>query len=336
MQISQKQGNAFFITSSDFDKFILRLAQESRTFVVSEGHYQELPKEGIAYDETRPIEPLKCFFFAPKETVIKYPKVENTTLIGVKNCDLKSLQVLDKIFKGEEFKDPRYIEKRQKTCLISADCSQPGESCFCTLMNSTPYPKEGFDLNLSKVAEGFVVEVGSEKGSDIIARNKDLFVEASQGQLEERERNRAAVLKQVEKQNEAFVLDKPFDELVKEGVDSPIWEELARRCVECGACTNICPTCHCFLLHDYKGKEEFERLRTWDSCCYPGFAKIAGDTSPRPKLSNRFRHRFIHRFVFFPENFGMSSCVGCGRCIETCLVGIDLREDLKKLEKTRV
>lgn len=330
------QGNTFFIASLNFNKLMLSLAAESKLFVPREQHYQVLAKEDIVYDETRPIEPLKSFFFAPKEPVIKYLRVEPATFIGVKNCDLRSLEVLDKIFKSGDFKDIRYIEKRQKSCLISADCSQPGESCFCTLMNSTPYPQEGFDLNLSKVEGGFVVEVGSEKGKEIIAKNKDLFIEASQSQLEERERNRTAVLKQVEKQNEALVLNKPFDQIVKEGLDSPVWEELARRCVECGACTNICPTCHCFLLHDLKTKEEFERIRTWDSCCYPGFAKIGGDTSPRPKLSNRFRHRYIHRFVFFPENFGMSSCVGCGRCIETCLVGIDLREDLKRLEKVRV
>ncbi len=333
------QENTIFITSFDFNKLMLGFAAESKLFVPSEPHYQDYQgpvKEEIAYDEIRPIEPLKCFFFAPREAAIKYSRVEPVTFIGVKNCDLRSLEVLDKIFKSEDFKDIRYIEKRQKSRLISADCSQPGESCFCTLMNSTPYPQEGFDLNLSKVEGGFVVEVGSEKGKEIIAKNKDLFIEASQSQLEERKGNRTAVLKQVEKQNESLVLNKPFDQIVKEGLGSPVWEELARGCVECGACTNICPTCHCFLLHDRKTKEEFERIRTWDSCSYPGFAKIGGDTNPRPKLSNRFRHRYIHRFVFFPENFGMSSCVGCGRCIETCLVGIDLREDLKRLEKVEV
>jgi ferredoxin len=276
-----------------------------------------------------------------KERVAQYPspspsEIEkvgpNFIVVGAKNCDIKSVECLDETFMKGETKDPFYVENRNKGIIISCDCSSPKETCFCTMLDFKPYPEKGFDLNLSKIPQGLIIEIGSEKGERLVSQDRELFLEASPEQLGERDRNRAATLSKVKEQNEKFTLGKSYRELTKDNFGSSVWSRYSGKCVECGACLSVCPTCHCFLLYDQKVDKTFERVRVWDFCYYRGYARVAGGANARPTATDRFKNKYIKKFQFYPSKFGVYACSGCGRCVEACLVSIDMRQVLKDLE----
>lgn len=338
---------AFFASFSDFWGLLEKWAQEKPVYVVryisDNLHYQKFTSEtrdGIVYDEIRAVEPLKSFFFKIKQRVAEYPvsysesgKAETEFIIvGAKACDLRSMEILDETFMRGEIKDPFYVERRKKGIIITSDCSSPKETCFCTLLSLKPYPEKGFDLNLSKISEGVILEVGSERGERLLSQGKELLSQASPTQLEGRNKNREVTLSKVKEQNEKFALSKPYRELIKEKFDSSVWGKYSGRCLECAACLSVCPTCHCFLLYDQKVGEGFEKVRVWDFCYYRGYARVGGGTNARPTGKDRIKNKYIKKFEFYMSKFGMYACTGCGRCIEACLANIDMRQVFKDLE----
>ncbi len=342
---------SFFVSLLGFERLLGKWAQEKTVYVLryiqDSLHYQRLApgsEDGIVYDSTRAGEPLKAFFFKIKERVAQYPssssEVETTwpsfIIVGAKACDLRSLEILDGTLAKGETKDPFYLESRSKAAIVSTDCSSPEESCFCTMLGLTPYPEEGFALNLSKISEGLVVEIGSEEGEKLISQDKDVFCEASPAQLEERDRNRAATLFKVREQNKKFTLSKSYQQTATEKFASPAYHRYAGKCMECAACLSVCPTCHCFLLYDQKVNENFEKVRIWDFCYYRGYARVGGGANARPTVSDRFKNKYINKFDFSMANFGVYACTGCGRCIEACLAGIDMRQVFKDLEASQI
>ena len=293
--------------------------------------------ENITLGEIRPIQPLKSFLIPPRRKVGEYfsqnlpASPGEKIILGVKSCDLESLKILDGVYANGDFRDPFYIEERKNIILISSDCTRPQDTCFCSLLDLTPYPKEGFDLNLSLIEGDFVLEVGSEKGKRIVNENKGLMEEVTKEQLDQREKRRQDVLNEVKKINRDFESERSFREVIKDSFDSPVWEEAVERCVDCAGCNHICPTCRCFLLFDEKEKKGFRRTCLWDACLYTGFARIAAGANPRTKLSQRFANRLLCKFGFFPENLGLDACTGCGRCISVCIGKIDMREVVRDL-----
>ena len=338
---------AFFVSFSDFEQLLEKWAQETPVYVpryISDTiHYQKFTpgtQDGIVYDRIRAVEPLKSFFFKIKQRVAQYPSSPSGAeeaepdfvIVGAKACDLRSIECSDDIFMKGEIKDPFYVQRRNRVTIISCDCSSPAETCFCTMLGLTPYPQEGFDVNLSKISEGLVVEVGSEKGKKLVSQDRDFFSEASSEQLEERDKIRATTLSKVREQNEKFSVNKSFQELMGENLDSPVWSRYAGRCKECAACLAVCPTCHCFLLYDQKVDDSFERVRIWDFCYHRGYARVAGGPNARPIGKDRFKNKYIDKFDFSMANFGVYACTGCGRCVDACLANIDMRQVIKDLE----
>ncbi len=264
-------------------------------------------------------------------------------ILGVRNCDLAAIALMDRIFLEGEYADPFYAEHRKHLIFVSVDCIIDAESCFCNLVNTDPFPTEGFDLNLSPIQDGYIVEVGTDKGSQLVEANRQLFTEPSQQQLDERNANRKAIKDKLAAKNEKYQTTKPIQQVIQEAMDSGDWDPFVRLCVECGACTNICPTCHCFYLFDRLRGEpgsksgDFARVREWDSCLYADYARMAGGEggkpNPRPKLRNRLENRFTHKYLYIPQTHGVYGCTGCGRCLDACGGGIDPREVIKKLEK---
>ncbi len=286
--------------------------------------------------------PVKEFLFPLREVAATFGGSEDPSqqkigpfcVFGLKSCDLRSIRVLDCVFKEDEFLDPSYVARRESMFIITGDCFDPAQTCFCNLFEGRPFAEEGFDLNLSKVKEGFIVEAGSEKGVKFIKDNGPVFTDVPAAATPERDDNRKRAQEQLNEINAQYVLDSPVKEIIEgSSCDSPVFDVEAADCVECQACTRVCPTCHCFYLYDSKQKDYFDKTKIWDSCLRRDYATVAGGQNPRKVLGDRLRHRLLHKFVYFLERYGIEMCVGCGRCVEGCAGGTKMREVLKKLNE---
>lgn len=276
--------------------------------------------------------------YGPQAGASSGPEEKDIVLMGVRACELKARDYLDHVFQTGDFRDPLYDERRRSQIVISCDCVDCMESCFCPLVGGQPFATEGFDLNFAAVDGGFVVEVGSDRGGQLLANiDPGELAEATGEQLAHRDRQRQQMVERLRRQNGDFEFD------AKDETTTPLpkdndetWQSFAADCVECGACTNICPTCHCFYLYDQLlGVDEFERIRTWDSCLLSSYHRMAGGPqmklTPRPQLLGRLANRVLHKFTYSPQQYELLGCVGCGRCVDACLGQIDIRQVVGEL-----
>jgi len=301
--------------------------------------YDPAAKAPVEFNNIRTCTPIKEFLFPLRELAAVFPEplepkdIKPFAVFGLKDCNLRSIEILDKVFLEEEFKDPFYVARRQKMFIISSDCFEPGESCFCNVLAGRPFAQSGFDLNVSQVKDGFIIEVGSQKGKDFIEKHSELFTDVPDAALSERDKNRIETQTQLEHNNTEFKLDSPVQEVVGDSYDSDVYDEEAKTCVECQACTRVCPTCHCFYLYDTKQEDYFAKMKMWDSCMRLAYAEVAGGANPRKVLGDRLRHRLMHKFSYFLDRYGINMCVGCGRCVDAEAGGVDIRVVLKKLNE---
>lgn len=296
--------------------------------------------EKIIFNEYRTVEPLKSFFTHTKEVVAHYflekdwqAKASLVCLINVKACDLFSLKIQDFVFQQGVDADPLYQARRDNTLIISSDCTAFKEVCHCLALNILPHAVELFDLNLAPINDGYIVEVGSQKGEELIKTHSQYFKPASSGQVFGIKLKRDKLIEDLREHLKLQHLAKPeiLQQAVRLGHDSKLWENEMLTCVECGACNNICCTCHCFLLADEKKNDKYNRVRTWDACQYANFTRVASGANALKLRRQRLRNRYLKKFDFFPENIGLNACTGCGRCIEACPAKIDIRKILKSL-----
>ncbi|MFH0911395.1 MAG: 4Fe-4S dicluster domain-containing protein [Planctomycetota bacterium] len=336
-----------FIASSDMTALLDALAKDrpvacctalpEEAYLTYRAHKQGAPFAATGFRATPSI---KSLIFPPREKVADYPGGTDRmpalppppAVIGAAACDLQALASLDAIFLEEDFVDGFYAARREALFVISQDCTAPRETCACTYVGMKPYPEKGFDLNLSPVEGGFVLEIGSPRGEALLDANAGLLREASLAELDERDQKRAAVVQAVESLNRDYALRASRRELLRKAGTESAWAEGVSTCVECAACLFACPTCNCFMLSDQMGSRGGERVKSWDACSYAGYARMAGGGTPRPFLIDRFRHRYAHKFDYFPERYGFEMCSGCGRCIEACAGKIDMRKVFKALE----
>lgn len=303
-----------------------------------------LQRKGMPYLFTgfRPEEPLKFHYFAGRMTVAEYPSPHSrapwddtpeTAVIGAAACDVAALRSLDVIFLQKDWTDHFYRARRERTLLISADCTEPRDTCLCTKAGIGPFATQGYDLNISSVTTGYIVESGSPKGDELLEREADLFAVPEETLLDERARNRKLTTHQVDTINREYTLSVTRPELLRMIRESDEWREHVKTCVACGACLFACPTCHCFVLSDHEDAPgRFARVKAWDACSYGGYSRMAGGSSPRLGLTERFRHRYLHKFEYYPVNFGFEACTGCGRCIAGCMGRIDMRRVFTALD----
>ncbi len=338
---------ARFLAEEDLTKLMNWLEKRGPAHVATrdgEGRVDLKPYGDVGefkYPGVRASQPFKPLFFSVLEEVAEYPSTESKvpdtqpfTIVGAASCDIRAIEALDRVFLEGDFKDPFYEEKRKKALVIGFDCTEPLETCFCVLMGLKPFPEKGFDLNLSKIEGGYVIEVGSDKGKEVIETNKGIFKPATENHLSQREALRKAATELVEKQAKEFKPPAEWREMMPKVYDDGTWARNVETCVECGACLFICPTCQCFLLYDQKSGDRYNRLKMWDTCAYKNFTRVAGDANPRDKLIERFRHRYYHKLDYFVENYGFTACTGCGRCIVACPGKIDMRKVLKESWKS--
>ncbi len=274
--------------------------------------------------------------YGPSETAATAVEAQAAIVVGLRACELRALNYLDKVMLEGEFEDAAYRARREAMVLVACDCVDCTETCFCTLVGGQPYAAEGFDVNLTPMDGGYVAEAATERGEKWLGDSAGVS-QATAEQLAQRDEVRKAMVERISKQNAEYTFsadDKKQPELPNDDADD--WQPFAADCVECAACTNICPTCHCFYLYDQVlGAEAFERVRTWDSCLLSTYHRMAGGVnmklSPRPKLSSRLANRVLHKFTYSPQQYGLLGCVGCGRCIDACLGAIDIRQVVQGL-----
>jgi ferredoxin len=332
---------SFFISHNSFLKLLNNLSHsfEIITPQGDENYFFEHFQENFVFNKYRAITSLRQFLVPPIEYINGYFEPfsfhrKPFCIVGAKNCDLNSLKTQDFVFlEGEE--DRHYKFMRNNNLIISSDCTFFKNVCFCLSLNLLPYPTELFDLNLSQLEDGYLVEIGSSRGKKVIEENKSLFEESKRTYLESKEQKRKEIVENLTMYLKTAELPLPdtFYSLIKKGYENRVWEEEAVKCVECGACIVNCPTCHCFLLFDTESEKGYIRARTWDGCQYKNFARVAGGANPLKFRELRLRNRYIKKFEFFPQKCGLYACTGCGRCIESCPAKIDLREIFKKLSK---
>lgn len=247
-------------------------------------------------------------------------------LIGVRACEIAAMGIQDRVWTGGPFVDPRYADRRQRAFIVAVDCLEPGELCFCTSTGTGPEVREGFDLRLTELGDEFLLEVGSDRGLEVA----EALETATATDALDKARRRALLTAEETMRGRSRELDlRGLPELLYANLEHPRWQEVAERCLSCGNCTQVCPTCFCHRVEDRAPlhEEHAERVRSWDSCFTAEHSRIHG-AQFRPQIRERYRQWATHKLASWVSQFGTSGCVGCGRCIAWCPVGIDLTEEV--------
>jgi sulfhydrogenase subunit beta (sulfur reductase) len=253
--------------------------------------------------------------------------------LGVRACELAAIAVQDRVFLGGRYADRDYAARREGLFLVAVNCHEPGGTCFCASMRTGPTAREGYDLVLTELLGGkhrFLVEAGSERGQEVLAElggaeATDADVRAARAQA------RRAAGRMGRRLDTEGIRD-----LLRSNLEHPRWDEVAERCLTCGNCTLVCPTCFCTAVEDANDLSGtvVERSRVWDSCFSVDYSYIHGGAirqSPRA----RYRQWLTHKLGTWHDQFGSSGCVGCGRCITWCPVGIDITEEVAAIRGTQ-
>ncbi|SKA27799.1 4Fe-4S dicluster domain-containing protein [Consotaella salsifontis] len=258
------------------------------------------------------------------------PKVApRRAFVGVRACDLAAMAVNDRTFDNGDFADPAYLKRRDNAIFISVDCARPAATCFCASMNTGPRSSSGFDLALTELEDAdthvFLVRIGTEAGAKVVARVPHrLSVES------DLERARAVVTQAVARMERSMVPG--IDALLKRNFTHPRWTTVAERCLSCGNCTMVCPTCFCSDVKDHTSLtgDVTTRVRSWDSCFTLDHSYVHGGALRQSRMS-RYRQWMTHKLSSWWDQFGVSGCTGCGRCITWCPVGIDITEEARAI-----
>lgn len=248
--------------------------------------------------------------------------------LGVRACELAALRVQDRVFLEGPYPDPLYQARRQRLFIIAVNCTQAASTCFCTSMGTGPRCTAGFDLALTELTDGFVCEVGSETGQDLVTVCEPQ--PATPEQLHAAETARQQAVQQISRQMDTHDLP----QRLLSNLDHPRWHTVGERCLSCTNCTMVCPTCFCSSVREVAdlNTQQITRERVWDSCFHPDFSYMGGGLV-RPDTRSRYRQWLTHKLASWHEQFGTSGCVGCGRCITWCPVGIDLTEEVAAIRE---
>ncbi len=256
---------------------------------------------------------------------------EKCAFLGVRPCDLAALAVLDRVLLGDRYADDIYRARRQNAFLIALHCQKSAPTCFCASMGSGPRARSGFDIALAEFVESGAPEFFAEAGTDAGLELLELCgatpapPEWNRAVEEGCTRAAAAQTRRVDAHAAPQLIDAMFD--------SPHWDAVARRCLACGNCTSVCPTCFCVNYEDRTSIDgrRAERWRLWDSCFTQSFTYIHGG-SVRSSVKSRYRQWLSHKLARWQAQFGTPGCVGCGRCIAWCPAGIDITEEFRQLQ----
>jgi ferredoxin len=255
------------------------------------------------------------------------PEMKESIIFGIRPCDARSFLILDPIFE-QDFPDPYYLNRRNRTVFIGLTCREPFSNCFCTSLGSTPFSQEGTDLLFTELNGKFFVEVVTEKGKKIIEKTSALLTNATAEEIKQKGELAQASAGRITRQ---ITLEGIPEKLAKI-FEHPVWKQMATKCTGCGICTYTCPTCYCFDIQDESTLRKGRRVRIWDSCMFGEYTLHASGHNPRPTRAERLKNRIYHKFKFNVDNFRTVGCVGCGRCTSLCPVNEDLLENLSTIK----
>ena len=294
----------------------------------------------VSLETLKTVKSPKNMFFPESENMMKF-KTEGKNidvvdvredkrpfvLFGVKACDYKAIEVLDKVFLADPV-DTYYQARREATTVVTLACSKPEESCFCKVFGIDATAPNG-DVTTWLDGEYLYWQANTEKGEQLTALIKDLLESGGETEVKAQQVKTQAVMEKLPFANLDLSRFKP--ENLNELFEDKAWAEMSEACLGCGTCTFVCPTCQCFDIRDIQTKDGILRFRCWDSCMYSDFTLMAHGNSRTTQLQ-RFRQRFMHKLVYYPsQNDGLYSCVGCGRCVNKCPQNLNIVKVIKKL-----
>lgn len=246
---------------------------------------------------------------------------EPTLVFGCRPCDTRGFSIFDRVYTGQKYKDPYYAARRQTTLFATIVCLHRENACFCHSVDSGPGDERGSDLLVTPVDGGYVVEMVSDRAGELLSSD---LPESAGDKV-----TMAKALREQALQNMGEPMDfAPAREKLMALFDNLVfWEDVSAKCISCGACTYLCPTCYCFNITDEGAGLSGRRVRSWDNCMSYQFTFEASGHNPRPTKAHRLRNRVEHKFSHYPAiHNGVIACCGCGRCIKSCPVSVDIRE----------
>ena len=332
------------INKKDIGKLLTEWGQEFTVLVPSkEGEVTKMARwDGMDtsflewYRNT--VIPSKACPFPPMEEIFNFQKdregyqlevpaldKQKQLIFGIRPCDANALAILDKVFE-DAYEDPYYLSRRKNTLLVGLGCTNPCESCFCTSLGSGPADSANVDIMLADIGDEFSIEPITEAGKELVAKTNGLeeTTEADDTRTKEaKEASYQKVTRKIDVKNTADKLLACFE-------NEEYWEKVAAKCISCGICTLLCPTCYCFDINDELVKKQGTRFRSWDSCGFSSYTKMPME-NPRGEKWRRVRQKVCHKYEFYPMNFDVIACTGCGRCIRLCPVNWDITQTLNSL-----
>lgn len=308
------------------------------------GHYSLIEEQETSYfGFANGPQALKPFLFSPNETLWKskrnengeitfFPaehKIQKRAVIGVRACDIAALKLQDQHFLQQQYTDTAYQARHKNLFTVAVNCNNPADTCFCASTGDGPFLQDYFDIALTELKQGFIIEAQSIAGEKILNQlDTEMLTREHKLEAEQLKKNAAS---QQRKLPDLDIRTRLVSELNNEA-----WHDIATQCLSCGNCTAVCPTCFCHSEHDVAELDgtTTEHIRQWDSCFTEGHSYIHGITI-RSETSQRYRQWLTHKFSAWYEQYGRSGCVGCGRCISWCPVGIDVIESIKQVTDRR-
>lgn len=298
------------------------------------------PGDAVDLTALKTAVPAKSVLFPQNEALLQFKqqgkklsietvggKTDEYVLFGVRACDVKSFALLDKVFLSEPV-DQFYASRRELGTVVAVACREPEEACFCRAFDLDADAPAGADVCVWDMGEELYWQAQTDKGARLSARLDGLLQEAANEEAVQA--LRAEIRAKLDELPLAALVAAKKPQALQDLFDDANWQACSEACLGCGTCTYVCPTCHCYDIQDYDTGAGTERSRCWDSCMFSDFTQMAHG-NPRKTQKERFRQRFMHKLVYYPNNYGEIACVGCGRCLEACPVNMNIVKVMKKI-----